>query len=77
MWKGNARHCEKENATDSLIKSVRLATPCRLSMANGLYTTGMLDPSRFPCHQLNGSFNALSALRKTVQRANQEVFISV
>eukprot|EP00439_Symbiodinium_sp_Y106_P072834 s121_g13.t1 len=43
-------------------------------MANGLYTTGMLDPSRFPCHQLNGSFNALSALRKTVQRANQEVF---
>ena len=29
---------------------------------------------RFPCHQLNGSFDALPALRKTVQWANQEVF---
>ncbi|CAE7247920.1 yqkD [Symbiodinium sp. CCMP2592] len=42
-------------------------------VTNGLYTTGMLDLSRFPCHQLNGSFNALSALRKTVQQANQGV----
>ena len=33
-----------------------------------------MDLSRFPRHQLNGSFNALSALRKTVQRANQDVF---
>ena len=45
-----------------------------LSLANGLCTNGMLDLGRFPCHQLNGSFNALSALRKTVHWANQEVF---
>ena len=35
---------------------------------------GWLDLSHFACHQLNGSFNALSALRKTVHWANQEVF---
>ena len=45
-----------------------------LSLANGLFTNGWLDLSRFPCHQLNGLFNALSALRKTVQWANQDVF---
>ena len=52
----------KENATDSLVNVYDwLCLP--LSMANGLYTV-----------PLNGSFNALSALRKTVQWFNQGVF---
>ncbi|OLQ14235.1 hypothetical protein AK812_SmicGene1645 [Symbiodinium microadriaticum] len=41
---------------------------------NGFEIWGWLDLSHFACHQLNGSFNALSALRKTVHWANQEVF---
>ena len=45
-----------------------------MSLANGLYENGWLDLSRFPCQQLNGSFNALSALRKTVQCAKQDAF---
>ena len=68
-WK--CPHWAKENATDSLV-NVYDWTP--LLPAHGLYTNGVLDLSRFPCHQLNGSFNALSALRKTVQGANQDVF---
>ena len=38
------------------------------------YQTGEIDLTRFPCHQLNGSFNALSAMRKCVQRYCQDVF---
>ena len=49
-----------------------LCLPMPLAMR--LYNNGIVDLSRFPCHQLNGSFNALSALRKTVQWANQGVF---
>ena len=45
-----------------------------MPLAMRLYNNGIVDLSRFPCHQLNGSFNALSALRKTVQWANQGVF---
>ena len=45
-----------------------------MPLAMRLYNNGIVDLSRFPCHQLNGSFNALSALRKTIQWANQGVF---
>ncbi|OLP76254.1 hypothetical protein AK812_SmicGene43836, partial [Symbiodinium microadriaticum] len=46
-----------------------------MSLAVGLCdTAGSLDLSRNPCGQLNGSFNALSALRKTVRWANQNVY---
>ena len=38
------------------------------------YQTGEIDLTRFPCHQLNGSFNALSAMRKCVQWFCQDVF---
>ena len=38
------------------------------------YQTGEIDLTRFPCHQLNGSFNALSAMRKCVQWYCQDVF---
>eukprot|EP00439_Symbiodinium_sp_Y106_P067563 s3557_g11.t1 len=31
------------------------------------FRNGTIDLSKFPCHQLNGSFCALSAMRKTVQ----------
>eukprot|EP00439_Symbiodinium_sp_Y106_P015928 s7030_g2.t1 len=62
-------HWAKDNATDAL---VNLCLPMPLAMR--LFNNGVVDLSRFPCHQLNGSFNALSALRKTVQWANQGVF---
>ena len=68
-------HYPKENATDLLV-NVYDWVCWPLSLANGLFRNGWLDLSRFPCHQLNGSFNALSALRKTVQWANQWVFES-
>ena len=35
---------------------------------------GAIDLSKFPCHQLNGSFNALSALRKCMQWFCQDCF---
>ena len=38
------------------------------------YQTGEIDLTRFPCHQLNGSFSALSAMRKCVQWYCQDVF---
>ena len=38
------------------------------------YQTGEIDLTRFPCHQLNGSFSALSAMRKCVQWFCQDVF---
>ncbi|CAE7775887.1 unnamed protein product [Symbiodinium sp. CCMP2592] len=60
-------HYAKENATDALVNVDDW-------LAMGLYTNGVLDLAKFPCHQLNGSYNALSALRKTVQWANQGVF---
>ena len=63
----------KENATDALVNVYDwLCLPMPLAMR--LHNNGIVDLSRFPCHQLNGSFNALSALRKTVQWANQGVF---
>ncbi|CAE7874482.1 unnamed protein product [Symbiodinium sp. KB8] len=37
------------------------------SVGEKFYQTGVIDLSQFPCHQLNGSFNALSAMRKFVQ----------
>ena len=63
----------KENATDALVNVCDwLCLPMPLAMR--LYNNGIVDLSRFPCHQLNGSFNALSALSKTVQWASQGVF---
>ena len=79
LTKGNwhvewrSAHWAKENATDALVNVYDwLCLPMPLAMR--LYNNGIVDLSRFPCHQLNGSFNALSALRKTVQWANQGVF---
>ncbi|CAE7330836.1 unnamed protein product, partial [Symbiodinium sp. CCMP2592] len=34
------------------------------SVGENYYATGEIDLSRFPCRQLNGSFNALSAMRR-------------
>eukprot|EP00439_Symbiodinium_sp_Y106_P071048 s2071_g12.t1 len=39
-----------------------------------MFRTGAIDLSQFPCRQLNGSFCALSAMRKTVQWFNQGCF---
>ena len=62
-------HWAKENATDALVNVYDwLCLPMPLAMR--LYNDGVVDLSRFPCHQLN----ALSALRKAVQWANQGVF---
>ncbi|CAE7406577.1 unnamed protein product [Symbiodinium sp. CCMP2456] len=44
------------------------------SIGESYYETGEIDLSRFPCHQLNGSFCALTAMRKTVQWYSQGVF---
>ena len=69
LTKGNwhvewrSAHWAKENATDALVNVYDwLCLPMPLAMR--LYNNGIVDLSRFPCHQLNGSFNALSALRK-------------
>ena len=63
----------KDNVTEALVNVYDwLCLPMPLAMR--LYNNGVVDLSRFPCHQLNGSFNALSALRKTVQWASQGVF---
>ena len=43
-------------------------------MGEKFYHNGVIDLSQFPCHQLNGSFNALSAMRKTVQWFCQDCF---
>ena len=37
------------------------------SVGEKLFRNGTIELSHFPCHQLNGSFCALSAMRKTVQ----------
>ena len=37
------------------------------SVGEKFYQNGAIDLSKFPCHQLNGSFKALSATRKCVQ----------
>ena len=66
-------HYAKENAADKLV-NVYDWSCLPLSKANEMFRDGWLDLSRFPCHQLNGSFNALPALRQAVQWANQEVF---
>ncbi|CAE7396972.1 yqkD [Symbiodinium sp. CCMP2456] len=44
------------------------------SIGQHYFETGEIDLSRFPCHQLNGSFCALTAMRKTVQWFCQGVF---
>ena len=44
------------------------------SVGQKMFRTGTIDLSQFPCHQLNGSFCALSAMRKTVQWFNQGCF---
>ena len=44
------------------------------SVGEKMFRTGTIDLSQFPCHQLNGSFCALSAMRKTVQWFNQGCF---
>ena len=75
LTKGNWRSPQwaKDNVTEALVNVYDwLCLPMPLAMR--LYNNGVVDLSRFPCHQLNGSFNALSALRKTVQWANQRVF---
>ena len=37
------------------------------SVGEKFFRNGTIDLSKFPCHQLNGSFCALSAMRKTVE----------
>ena len=37
------------------------------SVGEKFFRNGTIDLSKFPCHQLNGSFCALSAMRKSVQ----------
>ena len=37
------------------------------SIGGKLFRNSTIELSQFPCHQLNGSFCALSAMRKTVQ----------
>eukprot|EP00439_Symbiodinium_sp_Y106_P015760 s6061_g2.t1 len=75
LTKGNWRSPQwaKDNVTEALVNVYDW-----LCLPIGERYSDMLLPhhlkSRFPCHQLNGSFNALSALRKTVQWANQRVF---
>ncbi|CAE7428503.1 NLRC3, partial [Symbiodinium sp. CCMP2456] len=44
------------------------------SIGERYFVTGEIGLSRFPCHQLNGSFCALTAMRKTVQWYCQGVF---
>ena len=44
------------------------------SVGEKMFRTGTIDLSQFPCHQLNGSFCALSAMRKTVQWFDQGCF---
>ena len=44
------------------------------SIGQRYFETGDIDLGRFPCHQLNGSFCALTAMRKTVQSFCQGVF---
>ncbi|CAE7702856.1 HET-E1 [Symbiodinium sp. KB8] len=68
LWNRDA----KEKAVDLLV-NVKDWVCWSSSLANGLFCKGWLDLSRLPCH-LNGAFNALSALRKIVQWAHQEVF---
>ncbi|CAE7666480.1 unnamed protein product [Symbiodinium sp. CCMP2592] len=65
-----APHYAKENALVNVYDWLCLP----LSLAMGLYTNGILVLAKLPCHQRNGSYNALSAPRKTVQWANQGVF---
>ena len=44
------------------------------SVGEKFYQNGAIDLSKFPCHQLNGSFNALSAMRKCAQWFCQDCF---
>ena len=37
------------------------------SIGKKFFRNGMIDLSKFPCYQLNGSFCALSVIRKIVQ----------
>ena len=45
-----------------------------IAIGKEYFQTGEIDLTRFPCHQLNGSFSALSAMRKCVQWYCQDVF---
>ncbi|CAE6957803.1 unnamed protein product [Symbiodinium sp. KB8] len=56
----------KENVTHDLV-NVYDWVMLPASVGEKFYQNGVIDLSQFPGHQLNGSFNALSAMRKTVQ----------
>ena len=58
--------CAKENVLTNLV-NVYDWVMLPLEIGEQYYLTGEIDLSRFPCHQMNGSFSALSAMRKTVQ----------
>ena len=53
----------KENVTHDLV-NVYDWVMLPASVGEEFYQNGAIDLSKFPCHQLNGSFNALSAMRK-------------
>ena len=56
----------KENVVTDLV-NVYDWVMLPLEIGEHYYLTGEIDLSRFPCHQMNGSFNALSAMRKCIQ----------
>eukprot|EP00439_Symbiodinium_sp_Y106_P060154 s1310_g8.t2 len=63
-WKLTAN--AKENVAHDLVNVydwIMLPT----SVGEKFFRNGTIELSKFPCHQLNGSFSALSAMRKTVQ----------
>eukprot|EP00439_Symbiodinium_sp_Y106_P043675 s4361_g5.t1 len=63
-WKLTAN--AKENVVHDLVNVYDwIMLPA--SVGEKFFRNGTIDLSKFPCHQLNGSFCALSAMRKTVQ----------
>ena len=74
-WRIEWKHLPyaKANVTHDLVNVydwVRLPA----SVGEKYYQNGAIDLSKFPCHQLNGSFNALSAMRKCMQWFCQDCF---
>eukprot|EP00439_Symbiodinium_sp_Y106_P078922 s4734_g17.t1 len=63
-WKLTAN--AKENVVHDLV-SVYDWIMLPASVGEKFFRNGTIDLSKFPCHQLNGSFCALSAIRKSVQ----------
>ena len=63
-WKLTAN--AKENVVHDLVNVYDwIMLPA--SVGEKFFRNATIELSKFPCHQLNGSFGALSAMRKTVQ----------